>query len=126
VSWLLLLDEADLEPAEQQFRERLQGRCPELRGSAELAREFRAMVRERRGDNWDAWLTKACGPGSAKEIRGFAEGLKKDEAAVRAALRLEWSNGQVEGQVTRLKLIKRQMFGRAKFDLLRKRVLLAA
>jgi transposase len=46
-------------------------------------------------------------------------------AAVRAALRLEWSNGQVEGQVTRLKLIKRQMFGRAKFDLLRQRVLLA-
>jgi transposase len=58
-----------------------------------------------------------------KELRAFGDSLQRDEAAVRAALRLEWSNGQVEGQVNRLKLIKRQMFGRAKFDLLRKRVL---
>jgi transposase len=125
VTWLLLLDEADLEPQEQQFRERLQERCAELRGAAELARAFRALVRERREAGWEAWLSEACSPASAKEMRGFAEGLKKDEAAVRAALRLEWSNGQVEGQVTRLKLIKRQMFGRANFDLLRRRVLLA-
>jgi transposase len=125
VSWLLLLDEADLEPQEQQFRERLQERCPELRGAAKLAGEFRALVRDHRESGWDAWLSQACGPDSVKELRGFAEGLRQDEAAMRAALRLEWSNGQVEGQVNRLKLIKRQMFGRAKFDLLRQRVLLA-
>ncbi len=52
--------------------------------------------------------------------------VHKDEAAVRAALSLSWSNGQVEGQVNRLKLIKRQMYGRANFHLLRKRVLGAA
>ena len=125
VSWLLLLDEADLEPQEQQFRDRLQERCPELAGAAKLAREFRRLVREHRESGWDAWLSQASGPESVKELRGFAEGLRTDEAAVRAALRMEWSNGQVEGQVNRLKLIKRQMFGRAKFDLLRQRVLLA-
>jgi transposase len=125
VSWLLLLDEADLEPQEQQFRDQLQERCPELHGAAKLAREFRTLVREHRESGWDAWLSQACASGAVKELRGFAESLKQDEAAVRAALRLEWSNGQVEGQVNRLKLIKRQMFGRAKFDLLRKRVLLA-
>jgi transposase len=124
VSWLLLLDEDDLEPQEQQFREWLQERCPELRGAAKLARAFRALVRDHQESGWDAWLSQACGPNSVKELRGFAEGLRQDEAAVRAALRLEWSNGQVEGQVNRLKLIKRQMFGRAKFDLLRQRVLL--
>lgn len=125
ISWLLLMDEADLEPQEHQFREQLEERCLDLRSAADQARAFRALVREHREAGWDAWLSEACSPASVKEIRGFAEGLKKDEAAVRAALRLEWSNGQVEGQVNRLKLIKRQMFGRAKFDLLRQRVLLA-
>lgn len=125
VSWLLLMGEADLEPQEQQFRAQLEARCLELRSAADQARAFRSLVRERREAGWDAWLSEACSPASVKEMRGFAEGLKKDEAAVRAALRLEWSNGQVEGQVNRLTLIKRQMFGRAKFDLLRQRVLLA-
>ena len=53
----------------------------------------------------------------------FAAGIERDYAAVRAALSLPWSNGQTEGQVTRLKLVKRQMYGRAKFDLLRQKVL---
>jgi transposase len=55
-------------------------------------------------------------------LRAFAAGLKADDAAVRAALSLSWSNGQVEGQVNRLKLLNRQMYGRAKFDLLQARV----
>ncbi len=59
-------------------------------------------------------------------MRTFASGLTKDRDAVAAALALPWSNGQTEGQITRLKLVKRQMFGRAKVDLLRKRVLLAS
>jgi transposase len=125
VSWLLLKADADLEAEERPFRDQLLDRSPELRTATELAQEFRRLVRERRVDGWDAWLAKATAPTAVKEIRNFAEGLKKDEAAVRAALRLEWSNGQVEGQVNRLKTIKRQMFGRANFDLLRQRVLLA-
>jgi transposase len=62
---------------------------------------------------------------AVKEVRSFAAGLKKDEAAVRAALGRAWSNGQVEGHVNRRKRIKRTRFGRAKFDLLRQRVLRA-
>jgi transposase len=58
-----------------------------------------------------------------KEFESFARGLSKDYEAVKNALRYEWSNGQLEGQVNRLKLIKRQMYGRAKFDLLKARVL---
>jgi transposase len=126
VSWLLLLDEADLELQEQQFREQLQERCPELQRASQLAREFRKLVRLHEESGWDTWLSQARAPEAAKELRGFAEGLHKDEAAVRAALRLPWSNGQVEGQMNRLKMIKRQMYGRAKFDLLRQRVLLAS
>jgi transposase len=59
-------------------------------------------------------------------LRGFATGIINDVAAVRAALSQPWSNGPVEGQVNRLKMLKRQMYGRAKFDLLRSRVLHAA
>lgn len=84
------------------------------------------MVRDRKEDSWEDWLAQVIAPGGVKELRAFAEGLKRDEAAVRAALRLKWSNGPVEGAVNRLKTIKRQMYGRANFDLLRQRVLLAA
>ena len=59
-------------------------------------------------------------------VETFAAGLEQDGAAVRAALTMPWNNGQTEGQVTRLKLLKRQTYGRAGFDLLRRRVLLAA
>jgi transposase len=59
-------------------------------------------------------------------IATFAVGLKQDGAAVRAALTTPWSSGQAEGQITRLKLLKRQTYGRASFDLLRRRTLLAA
>jgi transposase len=73
----------------------------------------------------DAWLTEAtmCG---IPIMETFATGLQADHSAIRAALTTPWSNGQTEGQVNRLKLIKRQMFGHASFDLLRRRVLLAA
>ena len=60
---------------------------------------------------------------SCKSLKSFANGLRSDLAAVRNALSMPWSNGQVEGQINRLKFIKRQMYGRAKLDLLRKRVL---
>jgi transposase len=72
-----------------------------------------------------AWLrdARACG---VPAMGTFAAGLEQDGAAVRAALTTPWSNGQAEGQITRLKLPKRQVYGRAGFDLLRRRVLLAA
>jgi len=61
---------------------------------------------------------------TVKELKNFAEGLKKDGSGVYEATRQAWSNGPVEGHVNRLKTIKRQMYGRASFDLLRLRVLL--
>ena len=73
----------------------------------------------------EAWLAdaRACG---VRAVETFAAGLELDGAAVRAALTTPWSSGQAEGQITRLKLIKRQGYGRASLDLLRRRVLLAA
>ena len=80
------------------------------------------MLREREGERFDAWLERVEKQG-VSELQSFANGLKKDDDAVKAGLTLEWSNGQTEGQVHRLKLLKRHMYGRGRFDLLRKRVL---
>ena len=91
-----------------------------------LANEFCQIVRERRSESLDAWIEMASGDAIMRELRVFAAGIQRDYAAVRAAMTFQWSNGQVEGQVNRLKLIKREMYGRAKFDLLRQRVLNAA
>ena len=121
----MLKEPAELKPEEQALVQALGDRCAELKTSAELARAFAAMVRHRLAGEWEDWMTNAQRPGVARELSGFAEGLKQDEAAVKAALSLEWSNGQVEGQVNRLKLLKRQMYGRAGFDLLRRRFLQA-
>ena len=82
------------------------------------------MIRERQADVLPAWLERAE-RSSVTEMKSFAIGIKQDYAAIAAALEHEWSNGQTEGQITRLKLIKRQMYGRANFDLLKARVLYA-
>jgi transposase len=79
-------------------------------------------VRGRDCDAWPAWLEAAI----KTPLANFAKHLSRDRDAVLAALRLPWSNGAVEGHIHRLKLIKRQMYGRASFDLLRLRVLHAA
>jgi transposase len=86
---------------------------------------FCCMVRQRRGHEFDAWITEVQHIG-VKELWAFAKGLLKDVAAVRAGLSLIWSNGPVEGQSTRLQLLKRQGYGRAGFPLLRQRVMQAA
>lgn len=86
-----------------------------------LVDAFARMVRERQGDRLDGWLAVAR-ESDITEIRGFARGLEGDLAAVRAGLTLPWSNGQTEGQINRLKLLKRQMYGRANVDLLRQRL----
>ena len=83
------------------------------------------MLRQLRGEQLDAWMEAAEGS-DVVELQRFARSLRKDEAAVRAGLTLQWSQGQTEGQVHRLKLVKRQGYGRAGFELLRSRVLHAA
>jgi transposase len=80
------------------------------------------MIRERTGEDLDSWLDEVEGS-HLPEFESFAAGVRKDKAAVFAGLTLPWSNGPVEGQVNRLKLIKRSMYGRAKLPLLRARVL---
>jgi transposase len=91
----------------------------------ELIQAFLAIIRERRGHELGAWMTEAIESGIA-ELARFARGLQEDLAAVKAGLTLAWSNGVTEGQIHRLKLVKRQGYGRAGFALLRQRVLQAA
>jgi len=90
-----------------------------------LAQRFVLMVKQRLVAHLDTWLA-ASAETSVVPLRHFALGIQHDYAAVRAALETPWSNGQTEGQVNRLKFIKRQMYGRANLDLLRLRVLYRA
>lgn len=119
-SWMLLQPEK-LKDEEQNVVELLCRLSPEIRQAQELALNFFNIIRERRGDELREWLIKAA-RSELPEFRRFARGVTIDLSAVKAALLYEWSNGQVEGQVHRLKMIKRQMYGRAKLDLLRSRV----
>jgi transposase len=80
------------------------------------------MVRHRQGERLDAWLKKVTAS-QIHEFRRLVRSVNRDRAAVLAGLTLPHSNGQVEGQITKLKLIKRTMYGRADFPLLRQRVL---
>ncbi len=106
--------------------EKLVAACPEIAAARKLAVQFVEMVRNRQADALDPWMAEATASATPKDLQGFARGLQADLAAVRAALELPWSNGQTEGHIHRLKALKRQMYGRASFDLLRIRILNAA
>jgi len=106
----------------QPFLDEIYSRSPEIAALARMARQFCRIIRERDAAAWPEWQRNAA----AGPLAGFARHLSQDEAAFLAALQQPWSNGPVEGHVHRLKLIKRSMYGRASFDLLRLRVLLAA
>jgi transposase len=115
----------DREPEQQARLDAIRGSCAEVASGLDLADEFAGLIRERSGGDLAAWLVK--GDSSAcPELRQFAVGVRGDEAAVTCAVSERWSNGPVEGHVNRLKAIKRQMYGRAGFVLLRARVLRAA
>jgi transposase len=119
----LVLRRADrLHADEQQERARLWQASPTVTQASEVALAFTELVRQRAGDQLDGWLVQATQSGIAPLVQ-FATGIRETYAEVRAALVLPWSSGQVEGQINRLKTIKRQMYGRAKFALLRARVL---
>ena len=121
-AWLLVLSEAEMKLEQQLYVETLTGLSPELGRLRELVQAFRHMLREHDSSAFETWIESAEG----SLLQRFVASLRTDLAAVRAAVELPWSNGQTEGQVNRLKLIKRQMYGRAGFDLLRERVLYAA
>jgi transposase len=109
---------------EQADLARILDRCDSLRTVDELVSDFAGMLRQRQGQHLDTWITQARASAVA-QLTGFAAGLLKDYDAVRNGLTLPYSSGAVEGNVCRLKAIKRQMYGRANFDLLRLRVVLA-
>ncbi len=92
----------------RRFVEALCGIEPEIAQASSLAHEFLGLVHRRDVDGFDRWLARAR-DGSSPEIRSFAVSLKADHSAVRAAFESPWSSGQVEGQINRLKFIKRQM-----------------
>jgi transposase len=92
---------------------------PNLVDARTLTDRFQTMIRARAEDDLCQWIADA----SQSLIASFAAGISKDISAVRAALTQPWSNGQTEGQITKLKLVKRQMYGRAKIDLLQARLI---
>jgi transposase len=122
VTRLIQADPAELTGRDRAFLDRLLAEAPALSEVHGLARGFAALIRKKGAGTLDRWLAAAAGT----PLGGFAEGLGKDLAAVRAALGTSWSTGPVEGQISRLKMIKRTMYGRGGFDLLRSRVLHAA
>ncbi len=101
--------------------ERVRSAIPVLDTALTLAAEFAGMARKTVTKPLAEWIAAAVATG-VPELVGFAHGLRSDAAAVEAALTTDWSNGPVEGQVNRLKAIKRQMYGRAGMKLLRARV----
>ena len=92
---------------------------PSLVEARMLVDQFHDMIRKKDEAKLDVWIANA----KTSLVSSFATGVLKDRAAVRAAIIQPWSNGQVEAQITKLKLVKRQMYGRAKIDLLEARLL---
>jgi transposase len=121
-TWLFFRREEDLKAEELESLRQLRQASPHLETAYQLVEAFLHMVRERTGEQLDVWL-KAVQASHLEAFQSFVTGVQQDKDAVLAGLTLPWSNGPVEGQVHRLKLIKRSMYGRAKFDLLKLRVL---
>jgi transposase len=121
-SWLFFRKQEDLKEEELERLRLLRQASPHVETAYQLVETFLHMVRERTGEQLDAWL----GAVQASHLEAFASfvtGVQQDKDAVLAGLTLPWSNGLLEGNVNRLKLIKRSMYGRAEVDLLKLRVL---
>jgi transposase len=123
--WLLIGDPAELSADKKAALERMLAVSPELQKAYCFGQVFLRIVRQRLSKALDPWMAAVI-EYDIPELRDFARSLGRDKEAVLAALELSWSNGQVEGQLNRLKLIKRQMYGRAKLDLLRARVVVSS
>ncbi|MHC5763335.1 ISL3 family transposase [Nostoc sp.] len=113
-----------IQPNEREIIAQLQTAHSDLKSAIELAQQFASVVRQRLSEQFDAWLNKAKNS-SVSLLRSFAVSLESDYDAVKAGVTMSVSNGPVEGHINRLKMLKRQMYGRAKIDLLERRFLLA-
>ncbi|MFE3158494.1 ISL3 family transposase [Streptomyces sp. NPDC059221] len=121
--WILTRPESLTEPEQLQLKT-VRTQCPELDALTRHVRSFATMLTDRQGQRLPAWLD-AVRQDDLPSLHTLAAGIDRDIDAVTAGLTLPWSSGAVEGHVNRIKMLKRQMFGRAGFKLLRKRVLLA-
>ena len=121
IKYLLCKKSSDLSKEEKHFLNVLFKHCPEAKQARQMALNFCSIFEKKEAHLLLGWIIAAKNSGIAS-LRNFAFGLERDYAAVEAAATYHWSSGQVEGQVNRLKMIKRQRYGRAGFDLLRKRV----
>lgn len=119
--WLFLLPESKLKSADLNLRDHLL-KHPVLSRACTLALDFQHLVCEGQTPAFEGWLQK-CEISDIPELINMTAGMRKDFSAIEAAISSSWSNGQTEGQVNRLKMLKRQMFGRAKLDLLSLRFL---
>ncbi|WP_443078990.1 ISL3 family transposase [Streptosporangium sp. NBC_01495] len=97
--------------------------CPALAALHTHVKAFAGLLTERRGHDLEQWMKNVIAD-DQPELRSFVTGLRRDQDAVTAGLTLPWSSGPVEGHVNRIKMLKRQMYGRANPDLLRRRILL--
>jgi transposase len=121
-AFLLLRRPEKLRVEEQEMLVKLRQIHPEVNLAYDLVQQFARMLRSRTGEHLDAWLAQVESS-KLPELQSFASGIEKDKDAVKNGLTWSINNGMVEGHVTKLKLIKRQGYGRAGFPLLRKRVL---
>ena len=120
-----MLRRADQRTAvESQQLTQLRAQPGELAEAITLTEDFVQLIRQRQGAQLDPWLERAA-QSALGVFQRFAQGLRDDYAAVKAGMTLPWSTGPVEGHINRLKMLKRQMFGRARLDLLSRRFLLA-
>ncbi|MGW7031463.1 ISL3 family transposase [Streptomyces xanthophaeus] len=120
-TWIMRRPDSLTDSQREQLN-RILAACPDLATARDLAHEFSAIARERRGHDLTGWMARALDQGP-QPVHGFAAFLQNDWDAVVNGLTLHWSSGAVEGQVTRIKLIKRRSYGRASFALLRTLVL---
>jgi transposase len=122
-TWLVMRREATLNDDEKSQLARLQAQEGEIAEAITLTQGFTELVRQRQPSQLATWLERATASG-LQAFKSFANGLRADYEAVKAGVTLMWSTGPVEGQINRLKMLKRQMYGRAHMALLRQRVLL--
>jgi transposase len=123
-TWLVLRRETKHTEAEAQQLAHLREQQSEVAETIDLAQEFTRLVRQRQPERLDPWLQRAT-TSAVDAVRRFATGLYEDYEAVKAGVTLPWNSGPVEGHINRLKMLKRQMFGRARLDLLSYRFVLA-
>lgn len=125
LAWFFVKPKVELDSAEQRVLDLMLTTFPQFAELRRLARAFVRAVLESKADELEAWRSQVE-HSDLKSLRAFVYGLRHEWDALVAACETTWSNGPTEGVVNRLKLVKRQMFGRGSFELLRKRVLLAA